>query len=75
VKPTLGWPFAAKRRDSHDGTFLGGIIWVGNKSMPPVAPASLPPPGLTETLNQLGFETDRLKTGTPATGRPPFHQL
>ncbi|QDZ38550.1 tRNA uridine-5-carboxymethylaminomethyl(34) synthesis enzyme MnmG [Euhalothece natronophila Z-M001] len=48
------------------GTFLGGCIWVGNKSMPAGRAGEFAAVGLTETLNQLGFETGRLKTGTPA---------
>lgn len=48
------------------GTFLGGCIWVGNKSMPAGRAGEFPAVGLTETLNRLGFETGRLKTGTPA---------
>ena len=48
------------------GTFLGGVIWVGNKSMAAGRAGEFAATGLTETLNQLGFETGRLKTGTPA---------
>ncbi|MBE9190778.1 tRNA uridine-5-carboxymethylaminomethyl(34) synthesis enzyme MnmG [Gloeocapsopsis crepidinum LEGE 06123] len=48
------------------GTFLGGRIWVGNKSMPAGRAGEFAAEGLTETLNSLGFETGRLKTGTPA---------
>ena len=48
------------------GTFLGGRIWVGNKSIPAGRAGEFAAEGLTETLNQLGFETGRLKTGTPA---------
>ncbi|MCP2732122.1 tRNA uridine-5-carboxymethylaminomethyl(34) synthesis enzyme MnmG [Limnofasciculus baicalensis] len=48
------------------GTFLGGIIWVGNKSMSAGRAGEFAAIGLTETLNKLGFETGRLKTGTPA---------
>lgn len=48
------------------GTFLGGCIWVGNKSMPAGRAGEFPSMGLTDTLKQLGFETGRLKTGTPA---------
>lgn len=48
------------------GTFLGGCIWVGNKSMPAGRAGEFAAVGLTETLNRLGFETGRLKTGTPA---------
>ncbi|AFZ23570.1 glucose-inhibited division protein A [Cylindrospermum stagnale PCC 7417] len=48
------------------GTFLGGKIWVGNKSMPAGRAGEFAAQGMTETLNRLGFETGRLKTGTPA---------
>jgi tRNA uridine 5-carboxymethylaminomethyl modification enzyme len=48
------------------GTFLGGTIWVGNKSMAAGRAGEFAATGLTETLQRLGFETGRLKTGTPA---------
>ena len=48
------------------GTFLGGVIWVGDKSMAAGRAGEFAAVGLTETLNKLGFETGRLKTGTPA---------
>lgn len=48
------------------GTFLGGRIWVGNKSMAAGRAGEFAAVGLTETLQRLGFETGRLKTGTPA---------
>ncbi|MEH1919973.1 tRNA uridine-5-carboxymethylaminomethyl(34) synthesis enzyme MnmG [Nostoc sp.] len=48
------------------GTFLGGKIWVGNKSMAAGRAGEFAAEGLTQTLNRLGFETGRLKTGTPA---------
>jgi tRNA uridine 5-carboxymethylaminomethyl modification enzyme len=48
------------------GTFLGGKIWIGNKSMPAGRAGEFAAEGLTQTLNRLGFETGRLKTGTPA---------
>jgi tRNA uridine 5-carboxymethylaminomethyl modification enzyme len=48
------------------GTFLGGRIWVGNKSMAAGRAGEFAAVGLTDTLNRLGFETGRLKTGTPA---------
>ena len=48
------------------GTFLGGRIWVGNKSMAAGRAGEFAAVGMTETLNRLGFETGRLKTGTPA---------
>jgi tRNA uridine 5-carboxymethylaminomethyl modification enzyme len=48
------------------GTFLGGQIWVGNQSMSAGRAGEQAAIGLTEALQQLGFLTDRLKTGTPA---------
>ncbi len=48
------------------GTFLGGRIWVGNRSMAAGRAGEQPAEGLTEALRELGFRTDRLKTGTPA---------
>lgn len=48
------------------GTFLGGCIWIGGKSMSAGRAGEFAAVGLTDTLNRLGFETGRLKTGTPA---------
>ncbi|MFO7032385.1 tRNA uridine-5-carboxymethylaminomethyl(34) synthesis enzyme MnmG [Limnospira fusiformis CCALA 023] len=62
----FGVAFACQAVILTTGTFLGGIIWVGNKSMPAGRAGEFAAVGLTETLNRLGFETGRLKTGTPA---------
>jgi tRNA uridine 5-carboxymethylaminomethyl modification enzyme len=48
------------------GTFLGGRIWVGNQSMSAGRAGEQAAEGLTEALEALGFQMDRLKTGTPA---------
>ena len=48
------------------GTFLGGQIWVGHQSMSAGRAGEQAAEGLTEALQELGFQTDRLKTGTPA---------
>lgn len=48
------------------GTFLGGQIWVGNQSLAAGRAGEQAAAGLTEALQALGFNTDRLKTGTPA---------
>ena len=66
VQTYFGTCFATKAVVLTTGTFLGGRIWVGNKSMEAGRAGEFAAVGLTETLNQLGFETDRLKTGTPA---------
>lgn len=66
VQTYFGASFAAKAVIITTGTFLGGCIWVGNKSMPAGRAGEFAAVGLTETLHRLGFQTDRLKTGTPA---------
>lgn len=66
VETYFGVAFGCKAVILTTGTFLGGIIWVGNKSMPAGRAGEFAAVGLTETLNKLGFETGRLKTGTPA---------
>jgi tRNA uridine 5-carboxymethylaminomethyl modification enzyme len=66
VETYFGVAFGCKAVILTTGTFLGGKIWVGNKSMPAGRAGEFAAEGLTETLNQLGFETGRLKTGTPA---------
>jgi tRNA uridine 5-carboxymethylaminomethyl modification enzyme len=66
VETYFGVAFGCKAVILTTGTFLGGIIWVGNKSMAAGRAGEFAATGLTETLNRLGFETGRLKTGTPA---------
>ncbi len=66
VQTYFGSCFAAKAVILTTGTFLGGKIWIGDKSMSAGRAGEFAAVGLTETLNSLGFETGRLKTGTPA---------
>ncbi|MDB9302900.1 MULTISPECIES: tRNA uridine-5-carboxymethylaminomethyl(34) synthesis enzyme MnmG [Cyanophyceae] len=66
VETYFGVAFGCKAVILTTGTFLGGKIWVGNKSMPAGRAGEFAAEGLTQTLNRLGFETGRLKTGTPA---------
>ncbi len=66
VQTYFGVAFECKAVVLTTGTFLGGMIWVGNKSMAAGRAGEFAAVGLTETLNRLGFETGRLKTGTPA---------
>ena len=66
VETYFGVAFKCQAVILTTGTFLGGIIWIGNKSMPAGRAGEFAATGLTETLDKLGFETDRLKTGTPA---------
>ncbi len=47
------------------GTFLNGIIHIGEKSFGGGRVAEKAATGITEQLVEFGFESDRLKTGTP----------
>ncbi|MGL5033091.1 MAG: tRNA uridine-5-carboxymethylaminomethyl(34) synthesis enzyme MnmG, partial [Microcystaceae cyanobacterium] len=66
VQTYFGTCFQTKALILTTGTFLGGKIWIGGKSMAAGRAGEFAAEGLTETLNDLGFETGRLKTGTPA---------
>ncbi|MEN9884971.1 MAG: tRNA uridine-5-carboxymethylaminomethyl(34) synthesis enzyme MnmG [Bacteroidota bacterium] len=48
-----------------NGTFLNGIIHIGEKQFGGGRMAEKPATGITEQLVSLGLESDRLKTGTP----------
>jgi tRNA uridine 5-carboxymethylaminomethyl modification enzyme len=48
------------------GTFLRGMIHLGEKQIPAGRVDEAPALGLSDTLMELGFELGRLKTGTPA---------
>ncbi|MCP4569869.1 MAG: tRNA uridine-5-carboxymethylaminomethyl(34) synthesis enzyme MnmG [FCB group bacterium] len=47
------------------GTFLGGLIHIGEKQISSGRRGEPAATGMTESLNEAGFETGRLKTGTP----------
>ncbi|KAK1301924.1 hypothetical protein QJS10_CPB12g01402 [Acorus calamus] len=66
VRTFFGVNFYATSVVITTGTFMGGKIWVGRTSMPAGRAGESASHGLTENLQHLGFETDRLKTGTPA---------
>ena len=48
-----------------NGTFLNGRIYIGEKSFSGGRISEAASHGLTEQLTELGFEADRMKTGTP----------
>lgn len=48
------------------GTFLNGLIHIGDKQFPAGRMGEKPALGLSEKFDQLGFALGRLKTGTPA---------
>ncbi len=47
------------------GTFLNGVIYIGDKKMAAGRAGDLPAVGMTESLEKLGIKSGRLKTGTP----------
>ncbi|ERP87364.1 tRNA uridine 5-carboxymethylaminomethyl modification protein [Labrenzia sp. C1B10] len=48
------------------GTFLRGLIHIGDKKIPAGRSGEAPALGLSESLEEIGFDLGRLKTGTPA---------
>ncbi|MEW5301873.1 MAG: hypothetical protein WDW36_004701 [Sanguina aurantia] len=66
VKTFFGITFRAKSVVLTTGTFMNGRIWVGRQSMSSGRAGEAASTGMTEALEGLGFETGRLKTGTPA---------
>ena len=61
----LGHQIKAKAVVLTNGTFLNGIIHIGEKNFGGGRAAEKAATGITEQLVALGFETARLKTGTP----------
>lgn len=61
----LGHHINSKSVVLTNGTFLNGIIHIGEKNFGGGRMAEKSATGITEQLVELGFETDRLKTGTP----------
>ncbi|GAB3014176.1 tRNA uridine-5-carboxymethylaminomethyl(34) synthesis enzyme MnmG [Niabella terrae] len=61
----LGHEIKARAVVLTNGTFLNGIIHIGEKQFGGGRVAEKAATGITEQLVALGFESDRLKTGTP----------
>jgi tRNA uridine 5-carboxymethylaminomethyl modification enzyme len=61
----LGHEIRSKSVVVTSGTFLNGVIHIGEKRFGGGRVAEKPATGITEQLIDLGFESDRLKTGTP----------
>ncbi|MFZ9588370.1 MAG: tRNA uridine-5-carboxymethylaminomethyl(34) synthesis enzyme MnmG [Chitinophagaceae bacterium] len=61
----MGNEIEAKAVVLTNGTFLNGVIHVGEKTFGGGRMAERSAHGITEQLVELGFESDRLKTGTP----------
>lgn len=65
VKTTLGVEFRAKAVILTAGTFLNGLMHIGPVKIEGGRVAEPAAHGVTEQLKDLGFTTDRMKTGTP----------
>ena len=65
VKTNLGHEIEAKSVVLTNGTFLNGIIHIGEKQSKGGRMAEKSSAGITEQLVSWGFESNRLKTGTP----------
>jgi tRNA uridine 5-carboxymethylaminomethyl modification enzyme len=65
IKTSLGITIYAKAVVLTNGTFLNGLIHIGEKQIGGGRAAEKASIGITEELIQLGFEAGRMKTGTP----------
>ena len=65
VKTALGIEIKAKSVVLTNGTFLNGLIHIGDKQFGGGRAGESASFGITEDLLQLGFESGRMKTGTP----------
>ncbi len=65
VKTNLDIEIKAKSVVLTNGTFLNGVIHIGEKNFGGGRMGENKATGITEQLMSLGFESDRLKTGTP----------
>jgi tRNA uridine 5-carboxymethylaminomethyl modification enzyme len=65
IKTSLGIEIKAKAIVLTNGTFLNGKIHIGDKNFGGGRAAEKSATGLTEQLVSLGFESGRMKTGTP----------
>ena len=66
VKTLLGIEMQAKAVILTNGTFLNGLLHFGKTQIEGGRISDPSSFGITEQLRQLGFATDRMKTGTPA---------
>ena len=66
VKTLLGVEMCAKAVILTNGTFLNGLLHFGKTQIEGGRISEPSSFGITEQLRQLGFATDRMKTGTPA---------
>ena len=65
VKTGMGLEIPAKTVILTNGTFLNGLIHIGEKKFGGGRAAERSSTGITEQLQEMGFESGRMKTGTP----------
>ena len=65
VKTGMGLTIPARTVILTNGTFLNGLIHIGEKQFGGGRAGEKAATGLTEQLQELGFESGRMKTGTP----------
>ncbi len=65
VKTSLGIEVKAKTVVLTNGTFLNGLIHIGDKNFGGGRAGERAATGITEDLIELGFDSGRMKTGTP----------
>lgn len=66
VRTTFGTEFRADSIILTNGTFLNGLMHVGFNTMPGGRSGDPASRGISDQLRELGFEVERLKTGTSA---------
>ena len=65
VKTSLGLTVKGKSVVLTNGTFLNGLIHIGDKQLGGGRAGEKASTGITKELEDLGFEAGRMKTGTP----------
>ncbi len=65
IKTSIGLEIKAKSVVLTNGTFLNGLIHIGEKRFGGGRAGEKAATGITEQLVSLGFESGRMKTGTP----------
>ena len=65
VKTSLGLEIKAKTVVLTNGTFLNGLIHIGDKNFGGGRAGERASFGITKELEDIGFEAGRMKTGTP----------
>ena len=65
VRTLMGGDIESKAVILTNGTFLNGLIHIGEQHFPGGRMGEVASHGITEQLKEMGFEAKRLKTGTP----------